>query len=116
MTNPYPLDLKKIHSIYRNDHEAIFEMLEIFEECMQENLLLLSRAMNQGDTEEDMRFYVHKIRGSAAEIGATQLFAISQQMETHCIENELGKAAQLFPAVAGAASEVKRAIREYKKV
>ncbi|MDQ8179225.1 ATP-binding protein [Pelagicoccus sp. SDUM812005] len=110
-----PLDMDKIRKVYRGNHSAIIEMLEIFDESIEDNLHLLGRALQFADTEEDVRFYAHRIRGSAAEMGASRLSSISQKMEEHCLENRLQAAESCFPAVQLAVKEVQDAIRNYKR-
>ncbi len=109
-----PVDFEKIAKTYRGNQEAIDEMLEIFEECMEENMDLLYQAANFQETEEDLRFYAHRIRGSAGEIGAYRLSGLSQTMEERCIENRHDEAAKLYPEISSAANEVRDAIIAYR--
>ncbi len=111
-----PVDFEKISKIYRGDQEAIHEMLEIFEECMEENMDLLYQAVNFQETEEDLRFYAHRIKGSAGEIGAYRLSQLSQTMEERCIENRHEDAAALYPEISTAANEVRDAIIAYRSL
>ncbi len=110
-----PLDIDKLTALYKGNQSDVHEVLTLFVECMQENMKQLQQAILQGDTEEDVRFYAHRIRGSAAEIGASNLSKISASMEEFCLSNQTEEAAKLFPEISSEVAKVESAITAYFK-
>lgn len=109
------LDLEKLHKIFRGDRAAIETTLDLFEESILENIQQLDSALHSRETDEDIRFYAHRIRGSAAEVGASELTKATLEMEEHCIENRLDEAAKSYQAVAEAVAEVLHAVSDYRR-
>lgn len=109
------VDFDKLADFYKGNQGDINEVLRLFIECMQENMSQLQQAIEQKDTHENIRFFAHRIRGSAAEIGANSLSQISASMEEFCIANQREKATRLLPEVCSEVTKVEDAITAYFK-
>jgi len=108
------LNLDKLNDLYCGDTATILEMLSIFEDSMIDTIEHLSAAVANRNEPENIRFYAHRIRGSAAEFGAAQLSDLASQIEEHCVKSEVDSAVEKFPRAKLAAVAVIDQITKYR--
>jgi len=108
------LDLSEIESIFSDrDAETIASLLSLFVQTVNENVAELEKMIDASDDFERMRLLSHSIKGSSANYGAARLKSVAGALEEACIEEDSGKAAELFEEMKRLSRLTVEAVDEY---
>ena len=108
------LDLSEIKSIFSDkDADTIASLLALFVRTVNENVAELEKIVDNGDDFERMRLLSHSIKGSSANYGAAKLKSAAAKLEEACIEENSGKAAELFEEMKHLSQLTVEAVDEY---
>ncbi len=103
---------------FDNDHELLNTSLLLFMREFQDLASQIERACRQGE-EHELRYLVHKFRGSAANLGAVQLSSLAQEAEAaldagrphrHLIEAVISTWQTTLPLLRAALAEPEAAV------
>jgi signal transduction histidine kinase/CheY-like chemotaxis protein/HPt (histidine-containing phosphotransfer) domain-containing protein len=83
------------------DPELLREMSEVFRQTLPAMMAEIQRALREADAER-LRKAAHKLRGAAANFGATEVCALAQQLEQAGESSDLKGAESLFPSLTAA--------------
>jgi len=112
--NPALLDLSEIKSIFSDKYaDAIASLLALFVQTVNENEAELEKIVGTGGDFERTRQLSHSINGSSANYGAAKLKSIAAELEEACIEENSGKAAELFEEMKHQSQLTFEAVDEY---
>lgn len=100
-----PIDFDRIHDATGGDEEFLAELVEIFLEDAELRLEEIRNAIASEDPTE-LRSTAHKLKGSSANMGATQLTGIAKTLE------DMGHSGQ----VDGADNHLDGLVSEYGRV
>lgn len=95
--NP-PLDLKRLNSISKGRVEFQQRLLKVFMEKAEVDLAALGEAIAHSDLDQ-IQSYAHRLKGSSANVGASEVRAIAAQIETLARENTLANSRELFASM-----------------
>lgn len=90
-------DISHMEDMYEGDQAVIDSLLSYFLDNLDECMIELHNAIEEGSDTERVRFHTHQIRGSAGNYGAKSLQEIMTRMEKHCMNGQLENALKLFP-------------------
>ena len=108
------LDLSEIKSIFSDkDGDTIASLLALFVQTVNENVAELEILVDQSDDYEQMRLLSHSIKGSSANYGAAKLKSAAAALEEAFIEEDQGKAAELFEEMKRLSRLTVEAVDEY---
>lgn len=94
---PALLDLTEFNTIFSDkDADTIASLLSLFVQTVNENVAELEKVVDKNGDFERMRLLSHSIKGSSANYGAAKLRSIAAALEEACIEEDSGKATELF--------------------
>ena len=99
-------DLSVLRDLYEDEIEQIEEVLSLFKDCVEETASLLEDALDDHD-ENRIRFFAHRLKGSAGEYGACQLANIVGLMEEHCARGRCEEAISMREDVSLAIGRVR---------
>lgn len=105
MSGPSPIDFERIHDATGGDEEFLAELVEIFLEDAELRLQEIRTAVEASDPTE-LRSTAHKLKGSSANMGATQLMGLAKTLE------DMGHAGE----VNGADVHLTGLVSEYARV
>jgi HPt (histidine-containing phosphotransfer) domain-containing protein len=83
------------------DPELLREMSDVFRQTLPAMMAEIQRALREADAER-LRKAAHKLRGAAANFGATEVCALAQQLEQAGESSDLKGAESLFPSLTAA--------------
>ncbi len=104
------------------NHEQFEEMRELLEEDFEEliqtfitdskqRVVLLENAQQSGDNANGFEI-AHALKGASANLGATQLVALSDQLQASCRAHRISSQAKVIETTAMALSAVEREINK----
>ncbi len=95
------------------DGDAIASLLGLFVQTVNENVAELEMIVGTVGDFERTRLLSHSIKGSSANHGAAKLKSIAAELEEACIEENSGKAAELFEEMKHQSQLTVEAVEEY---
>lgn len=111
---PALLDLSEIESIFSGrDADTIASLLSLFVQTVNENVAELEKMVDASDDFERMRLLSHSIKGSSANYGAARLKSVAAALEEAFIEEDSGKAVELFEEMKRLSRLTIEAVDEY---
>lgn len=109
--NP-PLDLKRLNSISKGRVEFQQRLLTVFMEKAEVDLAALKEAIAHSDFDQ-IQSYAHRLKGSSANVGASEVRAIAAQLETLARENTLANCRKLFASIEEKLALVRAFIQDH---
>ena len=95
------------------DGDAIASLLGLFVQTANENVAELEMIVGTVGDFERTRLLSHSIKGSSANYGAAKMKSIAAELEEACIEENSGKAAELFEEMKYQSQLTVEAVDEY---
>ncbi|MGK7903764.1 MAG: PAS domain S-box protein [Hormoscilla sp.] len=109
--NP-PLDLKRLNSISKGRVEFQQRLLRVFMEKAEVDIAALGEAIAHSDFDQ-IQSYAHRLKGSSANVGASEVRAIAAQIETLARENTLANSQELFASMEAELDLVRTFIQDH---
>lgn len=109
--NP-PLDLKRLNSISKGRVEFQQRLLNVFMEKARVDLAGLKEAIAHSDFDQ-IQSYAHRLKGSSANVGASEVRAIAGELEKLSRENTLANSQELFVSMEAQFDLVRAFIQDH---
>ena len=94
-----------------NDETLAAEVAGIFIESTPEHIAHLRRSIEEGVSNSEVRECAHRIKGSAGNISALQLYQLALELEHAASENRIPDCLQMIPELEHAFVELKDVLR-----
>ena len=109
--NP-PLDLKRLNSISKGRVEFQQRLLRVFMEKSEVDIAALGEAIAHSDFDQ-IQSYAHRLKGSSANVGASEIRPIAAELEKLARENTLANSTQLFASMEAQLDLVRAFIQDH---
>lgn len=93
-----PIDLERLERISRGKVEVQQRLLQIFIEKTPKDLVALESALSSLDIAQ-VKYYAHRLKGSAANVGVPAMSAIALQLEQMARQETLDGAAEMLKSL-----------------
>lgn len=103
------MDLKALGESLGLDEDEFIEIVEIFIESAEADIVKLRQALENQDCEAASTA-AHSLKGSAGNLGFTEISELSASLENQARKNDIGDLAEAIPTLSELLNRIKKKI------